>query len=552
MKDTKARSQNEIFAAMHRELRSWNADIPESPDRLDPILKIMLQLYAGQLARIDRRIDDLWQIATDALIMSLYPEARRWPVPAYTVMHCTPSDEIVEIDRHASFFYREKREGGQTFFFAPQRPERLVNAVVAKILVQAGDILVDLSPNQSQPGHSHALGAAVPERVYLAVQFAGEPSDIAGSHLFLNGHQENLRQLRWGRWYPSSADGGFYHDAGFCPGLTFSLEQLVSGNLNSPADWGGLRTTAQMFGSLEDHFITFTEDFCRTWQVSPPPNELARLLATNGIIIGGDGEALYWIEIVLPASGEKKFLLNAVDAQFSCVLVTNRNEQTLFKHTGGNRLVEIEIPEDMASVIGVTNVVDSDGNTYRPRHEIQADPTQSSYSLEERDGRLVIWFDYSSRMDLPPDSVTVTYAVTGGIEANGIDPGEITDLYESHPGIADARNLLTTTGAVPAKSRQEIIDEVTLRLRARDRALSFEEIARWATTFDPRIKKAICSNGIQRTATGIRRCIAVDVSLPGRDFCSDDEVALLESRLAAFLKSRAPVNTQFLVKSTLA
>lgn len=164
----------------------------------------------------------------------------------------------------------------------------------------------------------------------------------------------------------------------------------------------------------------------------------------------------------------------------------------------------------------------------------------------------MFWFDYSSRMDLPPDSVTVTYAVTGGIDANGIDPGEITDLYESHPGIADARNLLTTTGAVPAKSRQEIIDEVTLRLRARDRALSFEEIARWATTFDPRIKKAICSNGIQRTATGIRRCIAVDVSLPGRDFCSDDEVALLESRLAAFLKSRAPVNTQFLVKSTLA
>lgn len=549
MRDTKALTQNDIFAAMHREMRSWNSDIPESPDRLDPILKLMLQLYASQLARIDKRVDNLWEIATEALMTSLYPEARRWPVPAYTVMHCTPSDEIVEVDRHTSFFYQERRDAGQTFFFAPQRTEKLINATVTHMLVQAGDTLIDIAAGDQQPSSGAALGTLVPERVYLAVTYAGDPSDIAGSHLFLNGDNDALRQLRWGRWYPSSAQGGFYGDAGFCPGLTFSLERLVAGD-DMPVDWGGLRTSAQLFGRLENHFVSFSENFCRTWQMGPPDPELARKLAAHGILVGSDGDPCYWIRIDLPPDGNKQSLGRPVEAFFSCVLVTNRSEQRLFKHTGGNRLVEIELPEDLDTILGITEVVDSEGAVYRPRHEIQADPTQASYALEERDDRLIIWFDYSQRLDLPPDSLTITYAVTGGIDANGIDKGEITDLYESHPGIAHAVSVLTTTGGIPAKSRQDIVDEVTLRLRSRDRALSFEEVARWAKSFDPRIDKALCSNGIQRTTTGIRRCIVVDITIPGKQFCSDDEVSLLETRLGAFLKSRAPVNTQFQIKST--
>ena len=49
---------------MHRELRFWNADVPESPDRMDPILRIMLRLYASQLSSIDRKITDTWTHAS--------------------------------------------------------------------------------------------------------------------------------------------------------------------------------------------------------------------------------------------------------------------------------------------------------------------------------------------------------------------------------------------------------------------------------------------------------------------------------------------------------
>ena len=104
----KSRSPEQIFTEMYRQLRAWDAQIPESPERLDPIVRMLLQLYADQLAKIDKRIDRTWEVATGALIKALSPESKRWPVPAFTVMRCQAADPVVEIDPHVRFFYKEK------------------------------------------------------------------------------------------------------------------------------------------------------------------------------------------------------------------------------------------------------------------------------------------------------------------------------------------------------------------------------------------------------------------------------------------------------------
>ncbi|MBD3401924.1 hypothetical protein GF420_03435 [candidate division GN15 bacterium] len=549
MSDSRARTPQDIFTAMHRELRSFNRDIPESLDRLDPILKLLMQLYASQLSHIDKRVDHLWDVATAALIKSLYPEAKRWPVPAYTVMHCAPLDPVVETDRQVRFFFQETREGGQMHFFSPQRTEKLINATVKRVLLRSGEQIYDLTPGKADAMNSGGISWAERNSIYVAVEYGGNPADMTGSHLFLDGDIAALRQLRWGYWYPSSAAGGFYDDSRFCPALRFDLESLVSPDDSPSTNWGGLRDSSHLFSRLENHFVTLPEAFCATWQMGPPEPDLARLLGINGIIIDDGAEQHYWLRIDLPPSGDKSTLARPIDLRFGCVVVTNRNELTLFKHTGDNRLIEIELPDELDSILGITSVTDSTGKTYQPRHQVQSEPVQTSYALEERDGKLVVWFDFTSSMEAPPESLTVTYAVTSGTAANGIGRGEISDLYENHPGIDSAENVLPTTGAVPAKTEQEIIDEVTLRLRARDRALSFPELARWAQTFDKRIKSATCENGIQRTPTGIRRCIDISVAITKEDFCSDDEINLLADRLERFLKSRAPVNTQFQVKA---
>jgi hypothetical protein len=233
---------------------------------------------------------------------------------------------------------------------------------------------------------------------------------------------------------------------------------------------------------------------------------------------------------------------------FSSFVATNRNELNLFRHTGGDSLVEIELAEPIETILDIVKIEDSRGNEYAPRHLIQPGTERFSYTMEQRNNHLALWFDLTSSMELPPDSLTVTYSITDGVAANGIAEGKITELYESHPGINAAVNVLPVRGAMPARTDEQLVTEISTRLRNRDRALSFAAISDWSTTFDPRIMKAVCANGIERTRRGVRRCIVVKVTVKQDDFYSEDETKLLAQRLTRFLRSRSPVNTQFRVE----
>lgn len=554
MKESKSRSQEQIFAEMHRGLRAWNPQIPESPDRLDPVLKILLQLYSHQLSQIDKKISMVWDIATRSLIKSLCPESKRWPVPSFTVMRCVPTDPAVHVDPHTRFFYKEQREGGQTFFFSPLRDEKLVSATVKHILLKIGDTLVDLSPSPMETTSTHTrLQTSFPGgdtgQIFIAVDHDGPPSNFKDVTLFLKGIPDALKQLRWSYWYPGSNDGGFYEDSPFCPGQTSDIEQMFAVD-GQTLDWGGLRNSTDLFKPLEDNFVLLPERFTSTWEMGPPNKDLVNLAQASGVDLSPDEENFLWIRLDLPGGGNKSSLQSPFELNFNCFVAVNKNELALFKHTGGNRLVEIDLPEDISRVLEIINVVDSNGRSYVASHEVLTDPSQSFYSLEERDNKLILWFDFTPGIELPPDSVTINYSVTTGIDANGIEAGKISELYESHPGITSAENIIPTTGAIPAKTEEQIVAEVSARLRNRDRALSFAEISNWAKTFDPRIQKAECKNGIERAERGVRKCIIVNVTIKDADFHSEDEISLLKTRLISFLRSRSPVNTWYRVEFT--
>ncbi len=549
MDTNRAKSQQQIFSDMHRELRTWNPKIPESSDRLDPILKVLLQLHAHELARVDQRVSNLWERATNAVMRSLNPECRRWPVPAYTVMRCEVTDPVAQIDRHTRFFYREEREGGQTFFFSPTRTTHLLQAKVKHIYVRSDDRVIDLSPSESGPiGHTTSelrTTDAKPSQVIVGLTFDGRPSQLADAIAFLSGPDTALRQLRWGHWYPSAASGQFYDDSGFCPGLVCSIDDVITSDNDEV--WGGLRTGQALFGQLEDNFVKIPSTFAQTWEQGPLAAEMIdRLRHSN---IPEPEAALYWIRIDLPSGGDKQRLPALAGIHFDTCVAVNHNELTLFKHTGGNQLLEIEIPEQIDSILQISAVEDSSGRDYLPRHRLHTNLEAGTYILEERGDRIALWFDFSSTGSLPPDSIKVTYAITAGVDANGIGKAKINELYESHPGISGGENLIPTGGAIPARTESQVVDEVSSRLRDRNRALTYEAISRWTTSFDPRIQTASCRNGVERIATGVRRCIVVALTLDSEKFCSEDEINLLSSRLNTFLKSLAPVNTHFQIEA---
>jgi len=547
----KPRSRQQIFTDMHRELRRWNPSIPESVDRLDPLLKILMELYAHQLERIDRRIDRTWDVAVNSLVRTLAPECQRWPIPAYTIMKCEADDPVVEIDPLTRFFYKEKREGGQTFFFSSQKKEKLISAKVRHIFARFEDVLLDLSPAASDSSLADVSDAQLkskgPGKVYLGVDYGGMPTGFKGATLCNQGVETVLRQLRWGYWYPGANSGGFYEDCGFCPGLTTSLEDLFSDG-GEAVDWGGLRSSSDLFKPLENHFVVLPETFTSTWELGPAERDLVSLIDDDELKYNVENENLYWIRVDLPSGGDKIRLKDGLNVHFNCFVATNKNGLSTYKYTGGNRLVEVEIPEPIDTILGITEVSDSNRNLYVPHHQIVSEKSERKYSLEERNDHLVLWFDYSSDLDVPPDYITVYYTVTTGIAANGIEAGRISELYEKHPGVASVTNITSVQGAIPAKTEKQIFTEISSRLRNRDRALNFAEIAAWTSTFDPRILGAECENSVERAARGVRRCILVKVKVKGEDFYSEDETALLRQRLKEFLKSRAPVNTRFQVE----
>lgn len=548
----KFRSKEQIFDDMHRELRSFNPDIPESPDRLDPVLKILLQLYSHQLSKIDRRVDQVWDVAASSLIRSLCPESMRWPVPAFTLLRCDPSDPQVEIDPYTKFYYKESREGGQTFYFSALRKEKLLAARTVHIFLKTDDSLLDLSPiagdaAQSASHSRPSMTTGDSYQVYIAVDTQGSGAQFADASLFLTGHADVLRQLRWGYWYPGSHYGSFHEDSSFCPGLTTSLEQMFCGD-DQAQDWGSLRSGADLFRPLQDNFVVIPENFAATWEMGPPETGLAELITANGYKLAQEAGNFYWLRIDLPKGGDKTKLQAPFEANFNCFIAVNKNELTLFKHTGGNRLVEVELPENIGAILDVVSAVDSSGREYYPQHMLSTDSDKRHYTLEERGGKLVLWFDFTDDLELPPDSLSIVYAVTTGTDANGIEAGKITELYENHPGISTVSNILPATGAIPAKTEEQILAEVSARLRNRDRSVSFNEIARWTRTFDPRILVAECRNGVERFEAGVRRCIIVTVTIKDDQFYSDDEVNLLKIRLHGFLKARSSVNAQYQVE----
>lgn len=549
MRQSKRRTQDDIFKQMHMELRRWNPDIAESSERMDPFLKMLLQLFSNQLEKIESEIDNVWDVARNSLIRSLFPDCKRWPVPASTIMQCELTDPVVDVDTNTQFLHRERREGGQTFHFSPHRSEKLVAAEVRHILVKAGDRLLDFggaSPSL-EPAETPAV-TSLPDSVYLGISFEGLPNDFKDSTLMLQGRQDALKQLRWAYWYPGDSSGGFTEKAGFCPGITTSIDDVFRLEDDSLPDWGGLRSSSDLFKPLEDSFVILPDDFITDWEKGTAHKELGDMAFSSGLELRSDDDGLFWIRIALPEGGNKRALLQPFSASFNCLVAVNKNELTVFKHTGGNTLVELEIPEDIMHLVDIGKVSDSDGNTYVLGHEVRSGEQRHVYSIEERGDKAVLWFDFSSSLEPSPDSLTVSYSVTGGTDANGIEIGQVDELYERHPGIASVKNLISTSGAIPAKTIEQVVAEAVARLRSRDRALTFQEIENWVSTFDPRITDTKCGNSTELTPHGVRRCIAVQVSVRSDDIHSDDEVSLLQARLTRFLKSRSPVNTQYSVE----
>ncbi len=545
------RSQEQVFNELYSTLRKFRSDTPASHERVDPILRMLLQAYAHELANLETDLQDTWNVARTALLKTVCGYAGRWPTPAHCVMQCTTVDPVVEIDSHIRFFYRESREGARTYFFSPLTDWPVLSAVTEVAVLRRGDFLLPVSPGTPERDLRAAIErypseSDTPWQLYLGITFSGPPSALNQAVIYLDIAPELRPQLQWGYWHPLNRSAAT-RDTGFCPGKTSWLDRVLA-----PAgadDWGGLRTSADLFSDLTDSFVVLPEDIAGRWSVGPPPKELIDTPAPfEGQPTLTESANCYWLRIDLPPRGSRAPFAKGVNLLFDTIVAANRYSLTLFRHTGGAQLIDVVIPESADSVLTIENVTDSEGRRYLSADSTESTDSHPRYTLTERDGHVVLWFDFMHAAEGTPNSLSVEYSVTDGVSANGIERGHISRMYEGHPGLSEVKNITPSTGAIPARTQQQLQQEVTVRLRQRDRALTFEDVAAWSRSFDPRIAQAACRAGTRRIDGCVQRCTVVALTVDPEDFGSDEEIELLKSRLERFLKLRSVVNTQYLVE----
>jgi hypothetical protein len=547
------KTKEEIYAQMLKELRFWCPEVPESPDRLDPVIKLLLGSLAHQIEKLSTEIDLTWEKTFRALVRNMVMEGQRWPIPAHTVLKCEPTDKVVDIDTSVHFLYKEKKEEGKDFFFTPLSPVKLISAEIGFALFSDGKELTVLKKKdgkqpQSLPQTVPLLGkektsakSPVEHLLLLGVHYEGKSKDFSNTCLFLDANPDALGQLRWGRWHLSSKEGYFLFENSFCPGENsdgLPWEKL------SFREWGGLRQSSDLFANLFNQFFYLPQDYVSNWERCKIPTDVQKFISCGlPEEITSALPEMFWMKILLPEKGDKSFFKRSQSVHFNCFLAINKKEQTTTKFTAGNRLVEIELPEDASCVLNIDTVTDSNGREYKSRHTPSASGDAFKYLTEEKDNRIFLWFDFSNFTENMPNSITVHYSVTLASQANGIERDQIQQLYESHPGIKSATNLVPTQGGIPAKTPEKIAGEISSLLRNRGRAVSFEEIESWTSSFDPRIQEARCENVVQKGPFGARRVTLINIKVKENEFYSDGELRLLRWRLINFIKARSLINT---------
>jgi len=562
MRWTTDKNKEQIYGQLLKEMKYWFPQIPASSDQLDPVLRLLLGTFAHQIERLNQKINATWDQTFVTLVRSVFAEGLRWPVPASTVMKVDPTDQILELDPTVRFLYRDEKEE-RNLIFTPLGKAKLLKAELALAYHLAEKNLIPLIPGGDEAetkggeGNGFANAAKVPRqsspdhRLYLGIRYDGSSADFLNVPFFFHTNEEAIHQIRWSKWSLCSADGHFLEDGSFCPGVdSRQAPESLDASRKTFTFLGGMFDSTDLFKSLTDRFFYLPPTRLARWGKCPIPVDLQRFVSVESLREQGvEAEKLLWIRIEFPERGDKSSFSRLKGVYFNCFVALNKNDLTSFKYTAGNQLLEVELPEESSTILGIDSVTDSNNREYQSRLDLSSAKTPFGYVTEERDGRLALWFDFTDYPGAIPNSVSVKYSTTVGPGGNGLEAGKIEQLWESHPGIKGVTNVLPTGGGMPAKTPEELLSEISSLLRNRGRAVSFEEIQRWTKLFDSRITSAECKNVIRKGPQGAFRRTQVNVKLEPGGFYSEDELRLFKERLERFLMERSLINVSIEVNT---
>ena len=121
-----------------RSMALWGID---DKDKVDPVIDMMLDVFAYELSRLNEEIKISDGKLLERLARILVNEKWSLPSPSHALLKMVPVENEMEVDRKTQF-YHSKMEHGETkdLFFTPLRTHNLISAHVRAIVL--GDELI--------------------------------------------------------------------------------------------------------------------------------------------------------------------------------------------------------------------------------------------------------------------------------------------------------------------------------------------------------------------------------------------------------------------------
>ncbi|UCE67672.1 MAG: hypothetical protein JSU85_06610 [Candidatus Zixiibacteriota bacterium] len=532
---------------MYEDARGIWPDFSTSPQQIDPVVHMMFRALAGKLKDVNDKINDISESIISDLACRIFFDGLLHPIPSSTILKFSTGSSITGVDiLTESCWVNTSIQPSVTFYFSPVEPKELYPVEAAFAFSIGAEGINILWTNPEWEGRGEFLGhfemekttSGTVDKDYIYIGLISKAPDLAvpQTDIFIQGSAVLLEYLRWSRWR-FTGTGGVFGD----PVVSGQekLNKIRGGHANPELSvWGHNYYPFEHKEEYQEYYFDV-----RKGMAGDTPLQLRQILSGASVKLLDNLGPLYWIQVQsdrkIPLQEIKSFELAATN----CVVGLNAHylKQNYFYHGPGP--MEIRPQNTADEIFEIVSLDDNQGREYANVYTASGDGGNENYFIPRIDGNVLSLIVNPPESGPIPDRFSLSYRISSGEIANGINAGLLNSLYNPHPGIESVINITKTRGGTSARSFKDMIKAFPRVLQSHNRAVVPSDFESLAISFDKRIVSAEARPGSVERDGVLRGCIEVEVDMGGFSFDLTEEGSLFLTRLAKFLEMRSPIGT---------
>jgi hypothetical protein len=550
-------NQKEVFTEMFNRMKALYPEIKASPDELDPVVRMLLHAFSGEVAEIHSNVNDLWDTVFDQFRDYMLWNDYVWSIPAATVCKVEPTDNKVVVTPDLKLIYQSPRANEPPLFFAPLKEHslRMVNAAhlfcfrgnkayyrngLAYATFKSLDRLDDEGCHQWEvtPDDFHEPEKQV---LLIGIEYDGAAAELTGNPLYISGSEEVGKFLQRGLLHAASAHQPVRRPRPFMTDRTISTKDYDALAIGNNIDFE--KHFYPYFLQLPAALMEGWKPMAKPYQVELLSRQLEEAELKN---IGT--QPCYWLEIILPGQKQDDLLDQLRGLDFNCFVTINREEVRYISFWGENRNLEVTLPESYREIYRIDGVVDSDGAEYYSIFDMEHQDSDNRFNVHVHEETVTLEINSGDTLKPTPEKITIIYSKTGGRRGNGIKAFLIEKLFQSHPGVSRVYNVNTTLGGVEANAPRHYEKQFSGFLKARGQVIGKDDIATLAELLGLEVENVEISRTVVAGRHGPSYGSKISIKAANLAGLTDTELEVCKARLADIIDQSSPINVKCLVE----